>query len=218
MLTFVEEACLLLLDEKSGELLPIHPNILECALVGAVLVDLAFAYRIDTDRKTLMVNNRTPTGEAMLDRILARIGEYPETIDTSTWITTLARDEAADIQKQALNRLVERGILQRQEKKSLLGFRRCRFVMIDGEAAREIKERIKAFILSDDIPDPRDVALISLVDACNILADIFSRGEVKNAGARIKQLRNMDLVGRDVVRTVADIERVIVVARAHGAH
>lgn len=218
MLTFVEETCLLLLDEKSGELLPIHPNILECALVGAVLVDLAFAYRIDTDPKTLTVNDRTPTGEAMLDRILARIVDHPETTDTSTWIKMLSADEAAGLQTEVLDRLVERGILERREKKTLLGRRSRRYGTTDGEAAREVKERIRALILSDEIPDPRDVALLSLLDACNILPEIFPGREVKNAGARIKQLRNMDLLGRDVVGAVAEIERVIVAARAHGAY
>ncbi|MDE2893770.1 MAG: GPP34 family phosphoprotein [Chloroflexota bacterium] len=218
MLTFVEETCLLLLDEKSGELLPIHPNILECALVGAVLVDLAFAYRIDTDPKTLTVNDRTPTGEAILDRILARIVDHPETTDTSTWIKMLSADEAAGLQTEVLDRLVERGILERREKKTLLGRRSRRYGTTDGEAAREVKQRIRALILSDEIPDPRDVALLSLLDACNVLPDIFPGGEVKNAGARIKQLRNMDLLGRDVVGAVAEIERVIVTARAHGAY
>lgn len=115
MLTFVEETCLLLLDEKGSEFLPIHPSIMECALAGAVLVDLAFAYRIDTDPETLTVMDRTPIGEAMLDRILAKIGEQVETSDTATWIKTLSADESAAIQQQALNRLVERGILARQD-------------------------------------------------------------------------------------------------------
>lgn len=218
MLRFVEEICLMLLDEKSGKLLPIHPNILECALVGAVLVDLAFLYRIDTDPKTLMVIDRTPTGEAMLDRILARLGDDSETTDTATWIKALSRDEAAELQEQAMNRLVGRSILERREKKSLLGRRSRSYLTIDGAAAHEVKERIKALIFSDEIPDPRDIALLSLVDACNILPDIFPGGEAKGAGVRIKQLRNMDLVGRDVVGAVAEIERVIVEARAHGAY
>lgn len=218
MLTFVEETCLLLLDEKTGELLPIHPNILECAVVGAVLVDLAFAYRIDTDPKTLTVMDRSPTGEVMLDRILARIGEQSETSDTVTWIKTLSREKAAALQREVMDRLVERGILERREKKSFLGRRSSRYRTVDETAAREVKERIRVLILTDDIPDPRDTALLSLVDACNILPDIFPGGEIRKAGARIKHLRNMDLIGRDVVGAVAEIERVIVEMRAHGAH
>ncbi len=218
MLTFVEETCLLLLDEKGSEFLPIHPNILEYALAGAALVDLAFAYRIDTDPKTLTVMNRTPIGEAMLDCILAKIGEQAETSDTATWIKTLSADESAAVQQQTLDRLVERGIPERQDKRSLLGFRRRRYLAADGEAAHEIKGCIKTLILSDDIPDPRDIALLSLLDSCGILPDIYSGGEFKSTGVRIRQLRNMDLVGRDVFNDVADIERAIVTARAHGAY
>ena len=154
----------------------------------------------------------------MLDRILAKIGEQVETSDTATWIKTLSAHESAAIQQQAFNRLVARGTLERQDKGSLLGFRRHRYLTVDGEAAREIKDRIKTLIRSDDIPDPRAAALLSLLDACGILLDIYPGGESKSAGVRIKQLRNMDLVGRDVFNTVADIERAIVTARAHGAY
>ena len=218
MLTFVEETCLLLLEEETGEFLPIHPNILECALVGAVLVDLAFAYRIDTDPKTLTVTDRTPTGGAVFDDILGKIADHPETTDTATWFKTLSADEAAGLQKQVLNRVVERGVLQRQEKKSFIGRGRNRYSTIHREAAREIKERMRRLVLSDEIPDPRDTALLCLVDACNILPDIFPGDELQGAGERIKQLREMDSPGRDVVAAVAEIERVIVAARAHGAY
>ena len=77
---------------------------------------------------------------------------------------------------------------------------------------------MKALILSDEIPDPRDIALLSLVDACNILPDIFPGDVIESAQARIKQLRNMDLPGRDVVGAVAEIERIIVASHARGAY
>ena len=146
------------------------------------------------------------------------MGEQSETTDTTTSIKVLASDEAADVQKDAMDRLVEREILLRREKKSLLGFRSSRYRTVDGDAASEVKERMRGLILSDDIFDPRDVALLSLVDACNILPDIFPGGEVRTAGERIKQLRGMDLVVRDVVGAVAEIERMIVAARAHGTY
>ena len=49
MLTFTEEILLLLLDDKDGSFVPIPKVNLGCAIGGAVLMDLAFAYRIDTD-------------------------------------------------------------------------------------------------------------------------------------------------------------------------
>ena len=217
MLTFVEETCLLLLDGKSGQLRPIHQSIVECAFVGAVLMDLAFAYRIDTDPRTPTVGDSSPTGDAMLDRILARIVEDPETRDTATWVKMLAADEARAIQDGVLARLVDSGILERQEKRSV-GIRKVRYRTRDREAVREVKERMKALVLSDEIPDPREVALLSLVDAANILPDVFPDGEIQGAGVRIKQLRKLDMLGRDVAAAVAEFERAIVHARAHGAY
>ena len=64
MLTFTEET-LLLLGDKEGAFLPIRPDAFECALAGAVLMDLAFAERIDTDLEALVVVDPAPTGNAM---------------------------------------------------------------------------------------------------------------------------------------------------------
>ena len=86
MLTFSEEILVLLLEDERGTLIPIPRTKFECALAGAALMDLAFANRIDTDLETLMVIDRTPTGNMMLDRTLAKIGAREETTDTRTWI------------------------------------------------------------------------------------------------------------------------------------
>ena len=81
MLTFTEEILLLLLDDKDGSFVPIPKVNLGCAIAGAVLMDLAFAYRIDTDPESLVVNDRTPTGNPILDPTLAKIAaqEQPTT-------------------------------------------------------------------------------------------------------------------------------------------
>ena len=74
MLTFSEEMLVLLLEDAHGTFVPIPRTSIECALAGAVLMDLAFANRIDTDLETLIVTDRTPTGILMLDRTLRRSG------------------------------------------------------------------------------------------------------------------------------------------------
>ena len=76
---------------------------------------LAFANRIDTDLETLMVTDRTLTGNLMLDRTLAKIGGRQETSDTRSWIKVLAAEDADYIRDQALVRLVQHGILERRD-------------------------------------------------------------------------------------------------------
>ena len=66
-------------------------------------------------------------------------------------------------------------------------------------------------MLSDDLPDPRDVALISLVDACQILPDLFPEREMEQTAPRIEQLRKMDLIGRvaDMLYQVMSADREV---------
>ena len=205
MLTFTEEILLLLLDDEDGEFAPIPEDNLMCALAGAVLMDLAFANRIDTDPRNLAVIDSTPTGNPILDSTLARLAAHQLGLSTRIWIRALSVEDASNIRAQALDSLVERRILERRAKKFLWAFRTRRYPTLDGRAEREVKLRIGDLLHSDDIPDPREVALICLVDACNMLGDIFPDGEIEQCRPRIDQLRKMDLIGRELVGAIADV-------------
>ena len=152
MLTFVEETCLLLLDEKTGEFLPIHPNILECALVGAVLVDLAFAYRIDTDPKTLTVADRSPTGETVLDGILGKIADHPETTDTASMVQDVVCGRGLRVfRNRCCTAWSNKAFCSGRRRSPSSSRRRTRCSTIHREATREIKERMRRLVLSDEI-------------------------------------------------------------------
>ncbi|MDE0152297.1 MAG: GPP34 family phosphoprotein [Gammaproteobacteria bacterium] len=209
--TLAEDVVLLLLDDQSGTLLPIQEAAFKCALAGAMLMDLAFAYRIDTDLHSLMVSDRTPVGDPMLDRVLERISGHPEVSSAHAWVEILSSEEAGIIREQALARLVEHGVLQRHRKFPRL-FRAHRYARVDGVTERELKGHIRDVLHSDDIPDPRDVALICLVDACSILADIFPREEIEQVAPRIEQFHRMDLIGHEVTGTIDEARRAIVLA------
>lgn len=216
MLTFTEELVLLLNDEDGGPL-PVRQDVAACALAGAVLMDLAFDYCIDTDLEALFVSDPTPTGNPALDRILARIAARTEVCDTKTWIGVLSVEEAPAIHEQTLAGLVERGILTVRESR-IPWIRSRRYPSSDGKTASKLRLRIADVLGSDEIPDPRDIALIALLDACEILPDIFPRQEVEDFRPRLALLRRMDLIGREVAGAVAEIERSVIQAvRARAA-
>ena len=211
MLTFIEELLLLTANEDS-ELVPMQEDQYECAMAGAALMDLAFANRIDTDLQMLVVSEHTPIGNSMLDRILAKIAGRRQAVDTRRWIRDLSEDEALTIQESALDDLVERGILKHQEKKFPWTSRSQRYVMVDGKARNEVSLRIENVLISEDIPDPRDIALISLMDACDILPDVFPGKWLERCRPRLEQLRKMDLIGREVAGAIANVDRTIILA------
>lgn len=218
MLTITEEILLLMLDDEDGSFLPLRESTVEYIVAGSALMDLAFENRIDTDPERLIILNRTPTGNAILDRALERITSDEEARDTATWIEMLARRDAADLRDLALASLVEYGVLEARDEKFLWVFRERKYPTIDGRAQREAKLRLTDVLLSDDIPDPRDAAMICLADACDILGDIFAKGEIERAASRIVQLRQMDLIGREVGTAITEIERSIVMALTQTPH
>ena len=222
MLTFPEETVLVLLDDQEGVFLPIGKNTLELALTGSVLMELAFANRLDTDLERVIVVDDSPTGDRLLDGILERVAQHEETRNTKAWIETLAVEETAAIQEHALASLVARGVLRREEKrlfqetvKHLWVFRSPRYFPIDGEAKERTRKRFAETLFSDAIPDPRDIALICLANACGILSALFTEEEIDKIGPRIEKLRKLDLIGREIASAIADIERSTIQAMAH---
>jgi hypothetical protein len=217
MLTFTEEILLLMLDDD-GLFLPIRGGAVEHVMVGAVLMDLAFANRIDTDPEKLEVIDSTPTGNPLLDGALERIANSGETLNTKGWVELLAREHAAEVRQHALDRLIELGVLEAKDEKFLWVFHSRRYPTVDGRTERAVKLRMEDVLLSDDMPDPRDIALVCLVDACDILDDLFSEREMERVRPRVEQLRMMDLIGREVGTVIAEIEESITMAMAQVAH
>ena len=62
MLRLAEEMMLLILDDVSGEFVRVSKWSLDCALAGAVLMDLSLENRIDTDPERLFVIDPTAPG------------------------------------------------------------------------------------------------------------------------------------------------------------
>ena len=210
-LRFAEEITLLMLDDEDGEFVRVPGWSMQCAFAGAVLMDLALENRIDTDLKRLVLIDPTPLGDNLLDSTLARIAQATEAHDARHWVDYLA-DQAEDIREAALARLVERGILRREEDRFLWVFQSRRYPVVDGEAEREVKLRIMEVLFGNEIPDPRDIVIICLADACGILRELLSTRELERATARIEQVRKLDLIGQAVSKAVWDIQSSIALA------
>ena len=212
MLRFAEEIMLLLLDDKGGKFADLPAPSVECALAGAVLMDLALEGRIDTDPERLFVVDPTPLKDHLLDPSLARIVQATETHDVRHWIEqTIAY--ASDIRDRSLARLVERGILRREDDRFLWVFQTRRYPVIDDQPVREVKLRVTGVLFSDEIPDARDIVIISLSDACGIFRGLLSSRELRGAAPRIEQVGKMDLIGREVSKAVRHIESSLAIAR-----
>ena len=216
-LTFVEEILLLLLDDESGAMKRVAPNVMELLVAGAILMDLALRGRLDCDLQRLVVVDSTPVGEEILDGPLAAIVEAADEADARTWVVRLSA-RSKQVQEAALARLVERGILRVEDRSFLWVFGSRRYPMIDDREEREVKLRILDVLLSDRIPAPRDVALICLADASNAFQVILSPQELRHAAARIELVRGFDLIGQAMGRAIQKSVQDIAAATATAHH
>jgi len=216
-LTFVEEILLLLLDDDSGAMKRVAPNVMELLLAGAILMDLALRGRLDCDLQRLVVVDPTPVGEEILDGPLAEIAEAADEADARTWVVRLSA-RSKQVQEAALARLVERGILRVEDRSFLWVFGSRRYPMVDDREEREVKLRILDVLLSDRIPAPRDVALICLADASNAFQVILSAQELRHAAARIELVRGFDLIGQAMGRAIQKSVQDIAAATATAHH
>lgn len=201
-LTLAEELILLILDDDTGKIVTESLIGINYALAGSILMDLALRSKIDTDLENLIVVDPTPTGVDSLDEFLDKINSSEETDSTSHWVS-LFSFYGPDIQKNALDMLVDRGILKQEEKKVLWVFGTRRYPVIDHKEEQEVKHRIIHLLLSEDIPTPHDVVLMCLVDTCNLLPNFLSYKEIEHHRTRIDQIKHLDLIGQEVSKSIS---------------
>lgn len=208
MLSFSEEIVLLLLDETNGDFVPLPESVFAIVMSGAALMDLALHNRIDTDLEKMTVVDRTPLGDDILDDALAGLGRKSATLEIVDALYDVAA-KAEEYRAQALKRLIARGILKAENGRHLWVFRTRRYPVIDDSEQEEVRARLRQLLMSDEIPDPRDVVLVCLIDACALAGFVLSAAELDAASPRVAQLRKMDLIGQAVTKAASETEAII---------
>jgi golgi phosphoprotein 3 len=214
MLSFVEEIVLFLHDDASGDFAQLPQSVFGVVIAGAALMDLAIHNRIDTDLESLTVVDATPLGDDILDDVLATVvaaenkavGNGPFDISSALYDAAI---DAETYRARALGRLIQRGILREENGRHLWVFRSRRYPVIDNTEQMEVRARLRHILLSDEIPDPRDIVLICLVAACSLLRFALSADEIDNTAERVEQLRKMDLIGQAVTRSASETDAII---------
>lgn len=206
MLTFAEEIVLLALDEKEGVITELPHQALHTAMAGAVLMELSLLNRVDADAKQMHVVDTAPTGEPILDASLKVIQEGQAERALTYWLNRLAGHHAHEILRLALAGLVRKGVLREEKHRFLWVFPDRRYPRLHDREYIEVRARLRQALLGTDLPEVRDIVLISLLNACRLIPRILSDDELPRAHARIAQLSRLDLIGQALARSIREIE------------
>lgn len=189
-----EDLLLLLTDDESGKTM-VDGSYVDLALAGAVLLELAELRRVtvagpdeDVKKGRVRVLDPSPTGDAVLDESLRRVGEKhgkkPESI-----LSALGKG----LREHLLERLSAAGILRRQEGKVLGIFPTTRWPADDRAHEAEVLSRLRSALVVGTTPDLRTAALAGLLSAVDaphkVLGGTGEEIDKKAVRRRAKEIR-----------------------------
>ena len=204
-LSLPEELIIMLLNEETGYFHQVPGWDLNCAIAGAVIAELSLRSRIDTDMESLYLLDDTETGDSTLDPILKEIASDPVRHNAQYWVERLA-PRAESIIDLTLDRLTGLKILEHHDGEfwtlsrsawsggSLSDSR-------NGSATEFVRTRIDRIIFENELPDPRDIIIICLINTCDVFRFMFQLDE--ESEKRIGFICNMDLIAQSIATAVS---------------
>ena len=154
--------------------------------------------------ESLFLLDQTETGNPALDPILKEISREPVQRNAQYWIERLA-PHAESIIDMTLDCLVDLKILEHHDGDFWTLARTAGQTELfnsssEGTGVQFVKTRISKAIFNNEIPDPRDVIIICLINTCDVFRFMFQLDD--EAEERIEFICKMDLIGRSIAEAV----------------
>ncbi|WP_110181833.1 GOLPH3/VPS74 family protein [Nocardioides solisilvae] len=219
-LLIAEDVLLLLMDDERGRMAAAsHARPL---LGGALLVELALDGGVEVEEKrgfwhSAKVHARQLRSPVRPDPLLAEalqvVAEKPRTAqDLVNRLGKGVRDILQD-------RLADRGLLERRERKVLGLFPSTTWPAADLAHERQVRERLQGVLVQGLTPDPRTAGVVALLQAVDQAHRVVDRrglraGEVKH---RAKAIAEGDWAAKAVRDAVAAAQSAVAAAVAASA-
>ena len=216
MLTLSEQLLLLALNDEKGSVVFAASTALPYGLAGACLLDLLLLNKITFQDKKVELLDTSPTGNGLLDESLQLLSESEKHRDVKFWVNRI-HGKVKHLQNRIADGLVEKEILKKEEHKFLWVIPYNRYPTQNMTEEMDIRNMIRNVVLMDQPAGDREIALISLLKACELVNQVFQRGERHNAKKKIKALAAQNEVGKAVSHIVQEITAAVAAAIAVSA-
>ncbi|MFI6083197.1 GPP34 family phosphoprotein [Streptomyces sp. NPDC051217] len=203
-------------DDKSGAIAGV--GTLFYTLGGAVLVELGLGGHVRVDENDKGLNGlkvHAVVGDPLSDPVLRAAHE--KVAGRVRGVQTLLIEIGTGLRETVLDRLVERGMLRQETKKTLGLFRSTATTAGDTGHKKALVEKVRAVLIDGAEPDAHTAALIGLLSASGTLPSLHRSvpwsGKVHQ---RAKELERgswgAEAVNSAVMRTVAAVSVGSVIA------
>ena len=210
MLTLSEKLLLLALHDEKGSVVFSASMALPYGLAGALLLELYLANKITFVDKKVQVIDATTTNNELLNEALALIDNSSKLRSAEYWLSSIS-SKVKGIQQRLANQLVNKGILAEQEQTFLWVIKSTRYPTQDAKPEHDIRQQLKDIVLDGQNATEEDIALLSLVQVCELIAEVFNKDDRKFAQKRIKELAKDEKVSKAISQTVEQITAALLI-------
>ncbi len=204
-LNIPEEIYLLSIDENGKQHDNFKSESFDVIISSAILMDLALLHRIDSDMKYIIPDKTQEIGDILLDGVVDEIVEYGNNRRIEEWISHLSI-HGQFFRDEIITSLIRKSVLKIENEQVLWFFSKRKYPRVDDAELEEVQSRIRNLIFSDELPDERDIVIISILSNSNLLATVFTEEEITKYEARISQIAKMDFIGQAIAEILKSYE------------
>ena len=207
-LILAEQLLLLFLDDEKGSDGASWGG--DPGLAGAILLDLtaAGALSADDDDKLVAAPDAAPD-HPLLATAHAAIAASEKRRDAKGWVGSLPK-ELKPLRERTAERLVEHGVLTEERRKLIGLFPTTRFPEADPEPERDLRERLRAVLVTERQPTPRDAMLVALLMPYDLVKKLVPRERRKDAQRRAKDIAEGGAAAKAVDDTIKGIQAAVI--------
>ena len=211
MLNLMEELLLLALDDKKGKIIFSSSSALPYGLRGALLLELALVKKIDVVNKKLVVIDNSPTEDSLLNNALDIIANHHKQKKVKYWVSKL-KSKMKQLRQDLLLGLMDKGIIEKRDEKILWLIPTKRYPTKNPIPENKVRSRIIDIVLHNKQADERSLMLISLINSCSLIKEVFEKEDRKVAKKKIKEIVKGESIGNAIIEQVNDEIMVAIIA------
>ena len=209
MLTLYEELQILSIHEEKGIFIGSALDRLKPGSVGAMLAELALAGKIclSANRRLQLVDDN-PTNDPLLDGILVALKASEKERKFGYWINTLSQ-KPEKLRKKITASLVQKGLLTQEDDNLVWVVPSPLHPEIKASTKYSVIKHLRGIVLAKEEAHPREIAFLSLVNACGLMDLVFLRDERKVADQYINELVVYEAMKDPNLETIQEIGSAI---------
>jgi hypothetical protein len=209
MFKIYEELLLLSIHEDKGIFIGSSTEAIKLGLVGAILDELALMGKIlTTNNQRLHLAEDSQVNDAILDEAIVTLKESDKERKFGYWLKNIYQ-KPDKLRRQITESMLQKGILMQEDDRLQWVIPSPLHPEIKASTKYWVVNQLRSIVLAQGEVKSREIALLSLLSACDLLDLVFLRDERKFAGRYINELVVGQAMKDPAFETIQEIDSVI---------